>query len=48
MPCAGLRAIPESTSMTSPKLLTDDLMQRFIAHGYLCLGILRLATRYDA
>jgi hypothetical protein len=34
--------------MTSPKLLTDDLMQRFIAHGYLCLGILRLATRYDA
>jgi hypothetical protein len=24
--------------MTSPKLLTDAQMQRFIAHGYLCLS----------
>jgi hypothetical protein len=37
MPYAAPARDPGVNAMTSPKLLTDGQMQRFIAHGYLCL-----------
>ena len=44
---ASYQVRPGPPSMTVPKLLNDDQMQRFVAHGYLCLRT-ELPDAFDA